>query len=148
MAVYRSIFNPKNIVLPVDSAIDETKTDYSKYVESSFDNKHLSFNEGEKPTYFRIRQLTSKHRDYVERFITDRERARVIVKCGLIGIENYIILKDDNTEEIINSVENENNRELGSILSDTFLEMVKFNNETLLTLSNIIIIFSETNKKK
>jgi hypothetical protein len=72
----------------VDEAVDVEKSDLTKYAESHFDTKYLTFKDGIEPTYFKLKSLTRNQRDAVAD-MNDRKAANYRVRCSLLGFENY-----------------------------------------------------------
>lgn len=97
----RRVFNQTWVILENDSAIDEKKSDYKKYMES-WDESHLKFVAGDKPTRFLIRQLDSEQKDAIDG-LKDRQRMNAIIRCSLRGIENFMVYRADGSSYPISS---------------------------------------------
>lgn len=53
------------VISKYDPALDIEESNYVEYLKSFFDEKYLVFKTNEKPTRFKIQQLTSNQFDYL-----------------------------------------------------------------------------------
>lgn len=82
---------PIEVILPIDPAV--LKINHDKYLKSRFDPQYVTLKEGEKPSLFKIRQLTHKSRAWADGFITDFEKQLATVRWGLLDVQNCGELK-------------------------------------------------------
>lgn len=79
-----------------DPAVDLEQSDLKAYRESLWDTIHLKYLPGERPTLFTIRALTKREKDKAEG-LPAREAAAWLIRCGVVALENYQIMRPDGT---------------------------------------------------
>lgn len=144
MALGKRVSQPKSIVLNIDPSIDQEKSDYGKYLESSFDESHLAFIENEEPTRFTIKQLTSNQKDFLSGLTNNRDKAKWSVRFALVGIQNYFIERDGSLIPFAGldfSISDAG--KLGKVIDDKCFESLDFNTDVLVALWVAIDTFSE-----
>lgn len=97
----RSVRTPKQVILRGDDAVDWSKSDWDKYVESGFDSQHLALVPGQKPTTFTIGQLTRPQQIVLDSRGTGALASDFLIMCGLHAIDEYVIVKPDGSRHII-----------------------------------------------
>lgn len=96
MGLGRRVGEPVKVILPFDSSI-KLGSNYEKYKESGFDERHLVLDPDDPPCRFLIRQLTDEMQDIIGTQPFVRTEAQWRVRCGLLHPENYAILRADGT---------------------------------------------------
>ena len=118
----RSVRTPKPVILRGDNAVDWTRSNWAKYVESGFDPKHLELIPGLKPTTFTIGQLT-RPQQIVGDSRTGAMAADFLIMCGLQAIDEYVIEKPDGSRHIITGpADREETGTLGMTLTTKYLD--------------------------
>lgn len=137
----RRAFNQTKVILQADPAIDEERSDYTKYLEN-FDESHLSFLPGDKPTRFMIRQMDTDQKDALDA-LEGRAKLSTRIKMCLKGIENYNIFKPDGSSYPIANPEFNTRGLMGECIKDSWWKEFNPTEELIAALSTMCWFFSE-----
>lgn len=141
--LHRSVIKPVRFVFYQDSAVDQDGTDYAKFLEDGCDHQHLKIKEGEKPSVFILRQLTHKQRIAANRF-SGADQHEYVVKCGLVGVENYVVhLPDGDSRSVPPPERRKINDEIGEQVTDKWLSDSMLTPDDLSLMSMVIVAISE-----
>jgi hypothetical protein len=116
MSLQGAVTKPRKVILSFDPALKGGN--YDDYRNSLFDEKYLSFKEGETPTRFYLRQLSEEHRDAISAQSTGVARLRMAIRCALLSVENYSVRDADTglVKDVL-ALETEDAGELGKVLT-------------------------------
>lgn len=94
MGLGRRACKPTPVVLPIDSSI-RNADGYAAYVDSLYtDESTLDLDPADPPARFTLRQWTDEQRDAIEAQTDDRAKAKLGVRCALIGVSGYVVHRD------------------------------------------------------
>jgi hypothetical protein len=120
MALGRRIFTQTEFIAHEDDAIDHQKSDYAAYIET-LDPKKLAFVEGREPTRFTIRPLTYEQRQHSETIDAAPSRIEFLVRCGLVGVKNYLVMSPDGGETELTQPQMAREGRFGEIVTRAWL---------------------------
>lgn len=133
----RKVLGPVEVVLPIDPAI-VPDCDYTEYEKSHFDQSKLTFKEGEEPTVWTLRPLSTDEMDWC---LAHEKHfyLRAIVRCGLVGIKNYHHEDQNGAVTLIHTPKFVQSAETGSkIISEDWLKTMNFSMFIISELSEAI----------
>jgi hypothetical protein len=122
----------------VDPAVDVAGSDFDAYWESGFDIKHVAFYEGQQPSWFTLRPLTRRQRDALDIAFGERSSISWYLRCGIVKIENYDLVKEDGVRAGAPQPEMERRGELGEVASEKWLDEVNFPTDQRVALFHAI----------
>ena len=94
-----------------------------------------------------IRQLTDEQKDAIANQGNDhRASARMSIRCGLVGIQNYLVQKEDGSEIEWPQPEMIDDPRLGKIIADKWIRDAGFLTDQLVALYVLIDKFSEAHR--
>jgi len=95
MGLGRRACKPTAVILPMDSSIRCADDGYKAYLDSLYtDEAALNLDPADPPARFTLRQWTDEHRDAIEAQTDDRAKAKLGVRCSLIGVSGYVVHRD------------------------------------------------------
>jgi hypothetical protein len=139
----RRVFSEIDFVVSTDPAIDGGS--HAAFAESGYDYSKLVFVENN-PTVFRLKPMTYRQRCALNEKDVVFKRAELAIKCGLVGVKDYKIIKPDGTEYMLRSPDVENVPGLGAVVTDAWLEEAGFSTGVLYELGGAVIGISELSR--
>lgn len=147
----RRVTGPRRVVIAVelpaggavvDPAVDVERSNLAEYRASLWDDRHLAFRAGEKPTWFLIQPLTRRQKDACEGF-APRAAAAWYLRCALLAIENYQVVSA--AGEIIDAPQPERvpNGAFGLMATEKWVDELNLPEEHLLACWFMIRALSE-----
>lgn len=130
----------RKVILECDPCI--VGGDYKKYKAELFDEDLLELDPEDKPTYFKIRQLSDKQKDAIAGETSTRKQAKLAIRCALTGVENYLI-QTDTGEKSCASIDFEDHFLCGRIVSQDWLDALNMPTAQMLDLYLCIDHLSE-----
>lgn len=122
----------------VDPAVDVANSDIDAYWDSGFDLKHIKFFEGQQPSWFTLRPLTRRQRDALDIAFGERSAISWYLRCGILRVDNYVLVKEDGSRTDIPQPEIEKRGDLGEIATEKWLDEVNFPTEQRIVLFHAI----------
>ena len=126
----------------MDPAVDPEASDLKAYRDSLWDPKHLSFVEGDQPTWWTINPLTRRQKDAAEG-MKARERASFYIRCSVSKVEGYQIMEPDGTISEVSQPKRKQNGSLGIMSQDSWVDKLDMPEELLHALALMIRVISE-----
>lgn len=130
------------VILEIDSALDLEKSDYTAYMKSLFDEKHLVFVENEKPTRFKIRQLTSNQQTALADNYNKRKIMLDAIRFALLDIDNYSKIDDEGNETFVEYIEKHKEDKLGVVTKMSWMNEQNFDQIVIVKLYDLVNFFS------
>lgn len=143
MGLGRPVRLPTKVILAIDSSIQEGSK-YAEYEEGLYaDESLLRLDPADPPVRWNIRQLTAEQKDAMEAQATPRERAKMAIRCSLIGIEGYRIEKPDGGLLDMSKPDTVSAGKLGAICTEKWVNALNLPVEQLTMLYMALQRFSE-----
>lgn len=142
MALGRKVIDTLRFVYSRDPAIDQEKSDLENYLKF-FEEKYLKYIDGKKPTIFTIKQLKIEQRIAKDEFSNDLQKHIFILRCGLIGIDNFVIENADGTLGLLNGITRKDEGALGSLITDDWIKESNISEEYIGAIAGAIMRITE-----
>lgn len=125
-----------------DPAIDLAKSNLAEYKESLYDEKHLAYFEGEKPSYFTIQPLTRRQKDAADG-MSPRQTAAFFIRCAVTAIDGYQIQDAGGAVVDAPQPKRKDNGSLGAMAQESWVDKLDMPTDFLFALSYMIRTISE-----
>lgn len=147
MAIGKRVATARKVILESDPSI-LPGSDYAKYRDSLYDEKHLTLDPVNEATRFNINQLGDIQKDGVEALYTalgtpTRRAAKIAMRCSLIGISNFILTKVDGSVVTEHVPARQDGGVLGAVITEKWMEDLNIPGDYLSELYKEINAFSE-----
>ena len=134
----RRALQPINFVCKDDSAIE---SGYEEYEKNLYDYTKLVFKAGQTPTIFKIRQLNDEQKDIIVSEDNPAKRARIACRLGLIDVQNFAVIGENNNYLPLKPICFENDPIFGQVVAKDW-----YSHELGLSFSHMVQIYLAIDK--